>query len=148
MNNERYLQAATVLLMEHYELDVAKAKALALDQKSNQSPLDVVWLACTMAMAESPWWDSEDPKVRVEGQLGTQALLLPSMEALVGDVEEALGRELAGDTLEEKAQYLQGNSGRVLAEMKGEEYVDPLEGLMNMLRGAGALPEVEEDAQE
>jgi hypothetical protein len=134
----RYLDAATVLLMEHYELEEAQYRAKVLldrvSQISDQPNIDAVHLACTMADQEEPWWDSEDPKVRAINQLGLTTLLLPSIGTIVEDVEAALGRELEGEDVDEKAARLSSNIPRVLAELRGEKYVDPLQDLLDQLQ--------------
>jgi hypothetical protein len=146
----RYIDAAAVLLLEHYDLEEAKYRAHVLDARTSQSPVDVVVLACTMSLEDEPWWDSDDPKVRAIRQLSINTLLLPTVEELVADTEAGLGRELPGDHIEEKMGRLAQEVPRYLAELKGEEFVDPLQELMVQLRDMdiGALDDSTQDVME
>lgn len=144
MTEVRYIDAAAILLLRHYDMEEAKFRAHRLAAREMAGPIDVVVLACSMAMESEPWWDSADPKVRAIHQLSINTLLLESLDALVSDVEAALGRELPGADIAEKTGRLSNNVPRILAELKGEEYVDPLQSLLAMLHGA-KVPEDEED---
>lgn len=140
----RHLDAATVLLLEHYDMEQAQRVAADLEQKvqaAGGGPTDVVHLAATMYEQAEPWWDSEDAKVRAIHQLQMRTLLLPSIEALVEDVEAGLGRELAGESTDDKIKELSFHAGQILAELQGEEYVDPLQTLLAQLKGMMPPPE-------
>lgn len=132
----QYMSAAALLLMRHYDMEEARKRVVDLNKRTEGSVMDVMILATAMSMSEEPWWDSEDPKVRASTQLEHTMLILPSLEGFVNDVEEALGREV-GENLQDKLNNITANAPRFVAEIRGETYVDPLEGLMKMLSGAG-----------
>ncbi len=140
---ERFILAAQTLLQRHYTEDEAleRAKALTerwrLDETEEMDPEALVISSLVMSMAEEPWWDSEDVKVRAINQLENDTLLLPSMEAFAADVEAALGRPL-GEDQTEREQTLNAKRYHILAELKGEPPPppNPLETMLALLQGS------------
>lgn len=167
MSRELNLKIAKLALTKHYDEDEAANRVEQIQERirgmakdTNPEVLedpkfedllsqDAVALSINMMWEPEPWWDSEDSTELAINQLERESLFV-SVDSLVSSVEEALGRELEGETQNEKWTNLGNNRFQILAELKGEEYQatpqDMLGQLLEMIQGQGG--ELPEDDQE
>lgn len=143
--SNRFIDMASVGLRQHYDMEQAHSLATRLYNthreklaEHNEGITDkeadfaagcyVVDQALGRMNEDTAWWDSEDPKVIAENQLERDFLFMYLPDLLV-HVEAALGRPVIGEagecSEEERLSYMGQNRDRLLAEVRGEEYVEP-----------------------